>query len=66
MGWWWRFDAPAVPIFPLVDDQDPERKIVWSGLKPHAGWRLAAFCAEEAQGSSRTHEFTNGFRAPFI
>jgi hypothetical protein len=43
---------------------DPEQEVVWSGLKPHAGWRLAAFCAEGAHGSSRTHEFANRLRRP--
>ena len=43
-----------------MDDHDPERKAGLSGLKPHAGWRLAAFCTEELDGSRRTRRIAGG------
>jgi hypothetical protein len=52
-------DTPAVWIHRLVDDHYPGSRAGFSGLKPYAGWRLAAFCPEEVDGSSRTREFTD-------
>ena len=34
--------------------QDRQAEPGWSGLIPRAGWRVAAFCAEDGDGSSRT------------